>query len=45
MEKLNIYLPEKTLHISPDDKAWTNNEIKILDRRRKREYRKRKKIS
>ena len=43
MEKLNIYLPEKTLHISPDDKAWTNNEIKILDRRRKREYRKRKK--
>ena len=43
LEKLDIYLPEKTIKLTPEDQAWTNNEIKILDRRMKREYRKRKK--
>ena len=43
LEKLNLYLPEKTIKIRPDDQAWANNEIKTLDRKLKREYRKHKK--
>ena len=43
LEKLNVYLPEKTIKVRPDDEPWVNNEIKILDRKMKREYRKHKK--
>ena len=42
-EKLNVYMPEKTIKIGPEDSAWINNEIKTLDRKMKREYNKRKK--
>ena len=43
LKKLECYLPEKTIKISANDKAWVNNDIKSLDRKCKREYSKRKK--
>ena len=43
LEKLELYLPEKTVKIRPDDRAWVTSEIKSLDRIQKREYRKHKK--
>ena len=43
LDQLNTYLPEKTIKISPNDQPWVTNEIKTLDRRMKREYRKHKK--
>ena len=38
LEKLNEYLPVKTLKISSEDKVWMSKELKFLDRRCKREY-------
>ena len=43
LEKLEMYLPEKSIKIRPNEKAWVNNDIKIIDRRMKREYNKHKK--
>ena len=43
LEKMELYLPEKTVKIRPDDQAWVTSEIKSLDRLQKREYRKHKK--
>ena len=43
LEKLDCYLPEKVLKIGKDDEAWVNSDIKVLDRKCKREYSKRKK--
>jgi hypothetical protein len=38
LEQLNIFLPEKTINIRPDDQPWVTSEIKQIDRNRKREY-------
>ena len=35
----NIF-PEKILKVNNDDQPWMNNELKLLDRKRKRIYRK-----
>ena len=43
MKKLDEYLPIKTIKIRCGDHPWISNEIKNLDRKRKREYRKNKK--
>ena len=43
LEKMELYLPEKTVKIRPDDQAWVTSEIKSLDRLQKREYSKHKK--
>ena len=43
LQKLDIFLPEKTIKIRHDDGAWVTSEIKQLDRLCKREYSKRKK--
>ena len=45
IEKMDCFLPEKTIKVRKDDQPWANNEIKSLDRRCKREYSKRKKSS
>ena len=45
LEKLDLHLPEKIIKIEPNDEPWTNNEIKSIERRMKREYRKHKKSS
>ena len=37
-EKLETYFPLKTLKICEDDQPWVTNELKILDRSRKREF-------
>ena len=41
LEKYYHYFPEKSIKIFPDDKPWITSGIKSLDRRRKREWRKR----
>ena len=38
LEQLDIFLPEKTINIRPDDCPWVTSEIKQIDRNRKREY-------
>ena len=38
MTTLNKFLPIKELKVSTDDKPWINHEIKLLDRKRKREF-------
>ena len=43
LEKLDCYLPEKTIKVREDDQPWANEEVKNLDRKCKREYSKRKK--
>ena len=43
VEKLDDHLPVKTIKIRAGDHPWISNEIKILDRKQKREYRKNKK--
>ena len=43
LQKLDEYLPQKLFKIRSDDREWINDEIKCLDRKRKREYSKRKK--
>ena len=43
LKKLDEYLPVKSLKIRYGDLAWISSEIKILDRKQKREYRKNKK--
>ena len=43
LDKLNTFLPEKTLRIREDDPPWINREFKALDRAQKRQYRKHKK--
>ena len=43
LTQLNISLPEKTLKVNDNDFPWTNDQIKKTDRRRKREYIKKKK--
>ena len=43
LEKLDFYLPEKNIKLRAGDRAWISNKIQLLDRRRKREYKKRKK--
>ena len=42
MEKINQYLPEKTVFFSSDDQPWFTPELKQLDKARKLEYRKHK---
>ena len=43
MEKLDEYLPLKTIKIRHGESPWISSELKSLDRKRKREYRKNKK--
>ena len=43
MSALDEYLPEKITTFSSDDQAWMTPELKQLDRRRKREFRKHRK--
>ena len=38
MEKLNLYLPQKTAKFTSDDQPWVTPEIKSIDRKKKREY-------
>ena len=33
IEKMDCFLPEKTIKVRKDDQPWANNEIKALDRR------------
>ena len=40
---MNISLPEQYLKVNEKDLPWVNNQIKKIDRKRKREYLKRKK--
>ena len=40
-DKLNQFCPEKTVRISSQDKKWITAELKILDRKKSREYSKR----
>ena len=42
MEKVNEYLSEKTRKIASDDDPWVKEDVKILKRRRQREYSKNK---
>ena len=37
-EQVEHHFPEKSSKVSLDDKPWVTNDIKILDRRRKREF-------
>ena len=41
MEKLNKYCPVKSMKISSQDKAWITKDLKILKRKKSREYTKR----
>ena len=43
MEKVNIIFPEKVMKVNCADKPWVDSELLRLDRKRKREYNKRKK--
>ena len=43
LEKMELYLPEKSIKIRQDDDPWVTSEIKSLDRLQKRQYRKHKK--
>ena len=43
MEKINLYLPEKTHKVSSDDQPWFSQKLKKLNRKLKREYSKHKK--
>ena len=38
MDKLNLYLPQKTAKFTSDDQPWVTPEIKDIDRKKKREY-------
>ena len=40
---MDIYLPQKTINIRPDDRPWVTTELKEIDRNRKREYSRKKK--
>ena len=40
---LDNYLPEKSIKITSDDQPWINNQIKQIDRKRKREFSKHRK--
>ena len=40
MSALDKYLPEKIRKINSDDQAWITHKLKILDRKRKRVFRK-----
>ena len=44
MTQLEKHLPQKTIRISCDDQPWFTNELKEMDRKRKREYFKNKKF-
>ena len=37
-EKLDEFLPLKSMKLSTDDKPWLNQQVKDLDRRCKREF-------
>ena len=39
-EAVNKYLPEKAIKIACDDEPWFSQPLKVLDRRRRREYNK-----
>lgn len=43
MEQLDKYLPNKIIKLTSDDQPWFTNELKEVDRKRKREYLKNKK--
>ena len=43
LDKLDVFLPQKTIKIRPGDRAWVTTEIKMLDRKCKREYSRNKK--
>ena len=43
LEKLNIYLPEKTVKLTSQDQVWVTPEIKILARNKSKEFSKRRK--
>ena len=38
MEKFYAIFPKKSMKISPEDKPWFSKSLKLLDRRRKREF-------
>ena len=43
MKQLNNFLPEKTATFTSEDQPWVTPEVKDIDRRKKREYSKRRK--
>ena len=43
MEKLNYFLAQKTSKFTSEDQPWVTSEIKEIDRRKKREFSKRRK--
>ena len=43
LDKLDVYLPQKTINIRADDEPWVTSELKQIDRNRKREYCRKKK--
>ena len=38
LEKLDLFFPLKTVHLSDDDQPWVSAKVKKLDRKRKREF-------
>ena len=38
LEKLNLYLPEKTVKFTSEDQPWITSEIKDISRRKQREF-------
>ena len=40
MNKLDEFCPQKTRRIASDDRPWYTDQLKRLDRRRRREYKK-----
>lgn len=45
LEKIDEYCPEKIRKISSDDKPWFTEDLKNLDRKKRREYRKNRRSS
>ena len=41
-EAVKKYLPEKAIKIACDDEPWFSQPLKVLDRRRRREYKNRR---
>ena len=43
LEKVELFLPEKTIKFASDDQPWYSKELKSLDHKRRREYAKNRK--
>ena len=44
-EALNRYLPERVIRVASDDEPWFSEQLKTLDRRRRRKYNKNRRSS